>query len=346
MQPLKDIVIVDFTRLLPGPLATHLLQQMGATIIKVEHPKRKDVTRFQPPFIEGEATLFHLLNHQKNIQTIAYDTPEGKEKLAGWLRKADILIEQFRPGAMESWGLAYEQLKQKYPWLLYLSLTGYGQDGELAKVAGHDINYLAYSGLLSLNKDENGKPVIPGVQIADIAAGSFKVVQACLLALLQRQKDGKGQFIDIAMVDGLIPLMAIPFAQLWGGLHPATANFLSGGLVNYNVYQCSDKKWIALGALELKFWNKFCQLAGQPNWERKQVLELSIHVFPKAEVEAYFATDTRDAWAQKYAQEDVCLAPILEIEEIEDQNHIKTRGLFHSFETEKGNIMKTFRNHN
>ncbi|NRB63674.1 MAG: CoA transferase, partial [Saprospiraceae bacterium] len=186
LQPLQDITILDFSRLLPGPLATLLLKQMGARVIRIEHPKRSDLARQQPPFIGGQSTLFAALNLEKETVKIDYTTLVGKQQVFDLLDQADVIVEQFRPGTMDRWGLGYDALSEVKPDLVYVSLTGYGQSGPRASMAGHDINYLALAGLLDMNRDQNGKPVIPGVQWADICSGSSWCTTAVYSGLFHR----------------------------------------------------------------------------------------------------------------------------------------------------------------
>jgi len=303
-------MILDFSRLLPGPLATSLLQRMGARVVRVEHPDRSDMARMQPPFVAGKSTLFASLNAGKETLSLDYTSAAGKGKVYELVEQADVVIEQFRPGVMASWDLGYEQLKDHKHDLVYASLTGYGQEGELALRAGHDLNYLALAGVLDLNRDERGRPVIPGIQIADIGGGSFMLAMAVVSALLQRERTGQGSYLDVSMLDGLLPMMTIPFSQHQGGLDVRSANFLNGGLVNYQVYETADGRWMALGALEPKFWNAFCRLAGRPDWERSSPMECSVHVFPKEEVDAFFKTRTQAEWIRWADGHDICLTPV------------------------------------
>lgn len=309
--------ILDFTRLLPGPLATKILAEQGCRVIKLEIPHKPDPLTEQPPFDEkGNSVLYQSLNGNKTIEKIDYTMYSKDLQIQGALDKllsaSDVLVEQYRPGVMQLWGLGYEQLRLKYPKLVYISITGYGQNSPLSAEAGHDITYLAYGGILSQNLDKDGNPVIPNIQIADIAAGSYPAVTACYKALYERSQTGQGQYIDISMLDNLRPLLTIPNAQRAGGWNPREANFLSGLLVNYNLYRCSDGKWLALGALETKFWNNFCLWAGRPDWQRHSQLELSIHIFPKHEVEAFFLSNTRDHWVSLAFGKDICLAPVMD----------------------------------
>jgi len=323
-QALAGKTILDFSLLLPGPLATKMMAQLGAKVIKIESPNKKDDTRLYPPFRDGKAVLYELLNQNKEQKLIDYRSPKGREAVLQLAKEADVVIEQFRPKAMEAWGLGYEDFKRVNPNIIYCSLTGYGQTGPYHSLAGHDLNYLATTGLLDLNRDDNGKPIIPGVQLADIAGGTYMLLTACLAALVQ----GKGQYIDVAMLDGIIPLLSIPMAQLWGNIDPHQIQLLHGGLVNYNVYECQCGRWVALGALEVRFWNTFCQLVGKPSWKRKHFSELSVHTFPKEEITKLFLSKPRKEWIAIAQQEDCCLSPILKINEIADDQHIAHRQYF------------------
>ena len=339
MNLLQGITLLDFTRLLPGPLATNLLAQAGAHVIKIEHPQRQDYARKQPPLHKGDSLFFQALNHSKSFQTLDYQSPEGAAILTEMIKNAHVLIEQFRPGAMESWGWGYEAVRKINPQIVYISLTGYGQTGPSAHLAGHDLNYLACSGVLSLNKDERGKPVIPGIQMADIGSGAYMTVSACMMGLYHQMRTGQSIYIDVSMLDGLMPLLAFPLTQHWGGWDPQTLKVLSGGLVNYNVYECADGKWVALGALELKFWRNFCAWANRPDWIRNHEMELATHIFPGEEVADLFKTRTQAAWIQAAENHEICLSPIVEIDELEAQEQLLARKVFSQFQTDRGNTL-------
>jgi len=325
MQLLDDITIVDFSRLLPGPLATDLLQQLGATVHKIEHPTKGDYTKMQPPMVKGQSTLYQALNGNKQVHQIDYLQPEGRQQVLSMVAEADILVEQFRPGVMEQWGLGYQAVKAAKADIIYVSLSGYGQTGPYAQTAGHDLNYLALSGILGLTTAPNGQPVIPGVQVADISSGSYMTVNACLAGLYHRQRTGKGSYHDVSMFDGLLPLLTIPATMQWGGVNPAEARFLAGDLVNYNVYKTSDGQWVALAALEMKFWNNFCQATGHPDWQRQHQLQLSTKVFPHHEVVALFASKTLHEWLALAQQSDMCLSPVQLPHQVQTDPHVAAR---------------------
>lgn len=341
MNTLQGIKIIDLTRLLPGPLATHLLAQMGAEVIKIESPKRMDYARASGAQVDGASILFHQLNHNKTSKILDYNSEEGKTELLDLIKNADALMEQFRPGAMDAWGLGYDDIKKINPNIVYVSITGYGQQGDYSNEAGHDFNYLAYSGVMSLLKDEKGKPVVPDTQLADIG-GAYMAVMATQAALLQRFKAGKGSYVDVALCDAVTPFLVIPHGLNSGGLDFRKYNVINGKTtVNYSPYECADGKWLSVAAMEIKFWNNICELVGKENWKRKNPMELFVHVFPKKEVEDFFKTKTRDEWVAIFKGHDVCIAPILEIEELENHPYHQEKNTFEEFQTADGTKLKT-----
>lgn len=341
MQLLDGFKIIDFTRLLPGPLATHLLAQMGAKVIKVESPKRMDYARASGPHVDGASVLFHQLNHNKVMKMIDYSEESGKAELLEIIKDADALIEQFRPGAMQAWGFGYEQIKAINPGIVYVSITGYGQDGKLNSVAGHDFNYLAYAGIMGLMKDEYGKPIVSDTQFADIG-GAYMAIMALQAALLKKAKTGKGSYVDVALCDSVNPFLAIPYALHSSGLDYRQYNTINGKTtVNYAAYQCADGKWLSVAAMELKFWNNLCDALGKSDWKRTHFTDLMVSQFPKEEVETLFLSKTRAEWMDDFKGKDVCVAPILELEELETSEYHQSKGTFQDIETPNGTKLKT-----
>lgn len=341
MDLLIGIKIIDFTRLLPGPVATHLLAQMGAEVIKIESPKRPDYVRALGKQVDGASMLFHQLNHNKQLKMVDYSTAEGKAELLDLIKNADALIEQFRPGAMDAWGFGYEAITKINPGIVYVSLTGYGQNSIYKTEAGHDFNYLAYAGIMSLLKDENGKPVVPGFQLADIG-GAYMAVMAMQAALLKKHRTGKGSFVDVNLCDAVMPFLAVPYSIHSQDMDHQKFNVINGKTaVNYAPYECADGKWLSVAAVELKFWNNICDIVGKPDWKRDNEFALMNNQFPKKEVEDLFKTKTRDAWMEIFQGKDVCIAPILEIEELENSDYHKDKNNFEEFETENKTKLKT-----
>jgi len=317
MNLLQGIKIIDFTRLLPGPKGTQLLAQMGASVTKIEHPKRLDYARFSGQPIGGAGRLFHQLNHNKKIVSINYDTEEGKAEIYDLIKRSDVIIEQFRPGAMASWSLDYESIKAINPQIVYVSLTGYQNNGSYANEAGHDLNYLAYSGVLSQIKDAQGKPVVPAVQFADISS-AYVLTMAVQAGIIQQLKTGEGCNINVPIVSTVTSYLAIPYALYKDGLAVDQFNVFNGkSFVNYAVYKCADEEWIALGAYEMKFWNNFCNLIDKEEWKTDNLLNLSVSNFDKSKIETLFLTKTRSEWIAFFKDKDVCISPVLNLEEIE-----------------------------
>lgn len=327
--PLKGLRVLDFTRLLPGPLATQMMAEMGAEVFKIEDPDAPDYIRHFLPVVEGQSAYYLALNRSKKSIAIHYSTEAGRKIIYELVKTADLLIEQFRPGVMNQWGLGYDTLKHINPRLVYVSITGYGQNGPMAQEAGHDLNYIAMSGLLSITGLPY-TPVIPGGQIADIAAGSYMAIAGALTALYAREKSGHGQHVDVAMTDAVLPIITLQYARFKAEkqLLPAGTFELSGGLANYNVYQCADGKWVALGALEPKFWNNFCDMVQQPDWKEKILLPHHAMQTFRHTVAELFMKKTRQEWLEMAQGKEVCLTPVLHLDELEHHPHHVYRNNF------------------
>lgn len=328
--PLKGVKILDFTRLLPGPLATMFLADMGADVIKIEDPDNPDYIRDFEPRSDGMSILYLSLNRSKRSLALNYLSAEGKQTILNLVKTADVLIEQFRPGVMQQMGLGYETLKEINPHLIYVSVTGYGQQSSMAMAAGHDLNYIAIAGALGITGAAGGPPVMPGFQLADIAGGSYMAMNAVTAALYQREKTGKGDWIDVSMTDATLPFSALQFAYQQGtkqGIDRGKYE-LSGGLTNYNVYKCADGKYVALGSLEPKFWNKFCIRTNKPEWQSAFVKKGEALEELKKEVAAFFSGKTRSEWIDFFKHDDICLTVVNELEELENDPYLNERSMF------------------
>ncbi len=321
-QPLKDITILDFTRLLPGPYLTQLLGDLGATVIKVESTLVGDYARIAPPEM-GLAGLFEAVNAGKKSLAVNYRKPEGREIIYRLAQQADVFIEGFRPGAVKRYRLDYETLRGYNPRLVYCSLSGYGQSGPYRDRAGHDLNYVAVGGALGLNGEEDGPPVPPGVPIADLAGGMLAAI-AILAALLGRNRTGQGAYLDMALLDGVIswitPLALGPyFAQ---GQVPQRGRMpLAGGLPCFNVYPTADGRHLTLAALEPHFWQAFCQAVGREDWLPRQ-LDPSL----EGELRDLFRQRTLDEWMALFREVDACVEPVHTIEEVLAHPQVRHRG--------------------
>ena len=327
--PLDKIRILDLTRLYPGPLGTMMLADMGAEVIKIEDINNPDYMRYYPPYLRTESAGFLAVNRSKRSVAINLGTKKGVELFFLLVKTADVVIEQFRPGIIDKMGIGYKNARKIKKDIIYVSLTGYGQKGPYAMQAGHDINYIGYSGILSSTGTKETGPVIPGAQIADVAGGAYMTIIACLSALWAREKTGWGQQVDISMLDAILPLMTLQMAhyQAVGILPEAGQAALSGGLACYNVYQCADGKYVALGILEEKFWKNFCEVMRHSEWLDRQFVVGEEADKLRGEISALFLTKTRDEWIIAAADHDICLTPVVEIAEIENNYHLQTRNM-------------------
>jgi alpha-methylacyl-CoA racemase len=327
MPPLSGIKVVDFSTLLPGPLASLILVEAGAEVIKVERPGRGDEMRAYEPKLGRDSVNFALLNRGKRSLAIDLKEPEGRERLAPLLRGADVVIEQFRPGVMDRLGLGYDALKEGNPRLVYCSITGYGQSGPKAGVAAHDLNYIAETGLLGLSAGEDGAPVIPPALIADIGGGAYPAVINILLALQQRERTGEGCRLDVAMCDNIFTFMywALGNGFAAGEWPRPGEELVTGGSPRYQIDRTRDDRFLAAAPLEQKFWQRFCELIGVEVEHRDDARD------PKATRErvAELVRDRSAAqWEEAFRGEDVCCAIVASLEEALEAPQFRARGLF------------------
>lgn len=340
--PLKDMHVLDLTRLLPGPYCSLLLADMGADVIKVEDLQAGDYLRFNPPLTSsGMSVHYHMLNRNKRSVAIDLKKREGRElllELAGW---ADVLIEQFRPGVMESLGLDYDTISEVNPTIVYCSITGYGQDGPYRDVAGHDINYLGYAGVLGLTGKADGPPVICGVQIADLGAGGMFAAMSVLSAYVYRRNTGRGQHLDVSMMDGAISWLTINTGDFFVTGEPPGRQefFLHGSYPCYNVYEAADG-YMTVGALEGKFWKRLCEIMGKPEYAKEQFSEeLRDEIFEW--LRDTFKKKTRDEWMEVFEGEDCCVGPVLDLKEVSEDPQVKHREMMPEVDDEKTGKRRT-----
>lgn len=339
--PLVGLRVLDLTRLLPGPLATMMLADMGAEVIKIEDPDDPDYIRNFPPMVGGDSAFYLSLNRSKRSLSLNMRSEEGKNIFLDLIKTADVVIEQFRPGVLDKSGIGYEAANEINPKIIYVSITGYGQTGPYAQRAGHDLNYIAYAGVLG-NIGTKEKPIIPAPQLADVAGGSYAAVNACLAALFSRSNTGRGQHADVSMTDAVMPLNSLIYAEHSSGVDVDRNSFsLSGSRANYNVYECKDGKFIALGALEPKFWNGFCDMVQKPEWKDRIIDESEKAEELIRQVSQLFLTKTRDEWVATAEGHDICLSPVLEMSELKDNEQLKARGMIYEMETKNGEKLNT-----
>ena len=265
--PLRGVKVLDFSTLLPGPLATLILARAGASVLKVERPNGGDEMRSYVPRFGSTSANFAILNEGKRSVVADLKDPDDVTRVAELMKRADVLVEQFRPRTLERLGLGYEQAIKLNPSLIYCSITGYGQNGPKAARAGHDLNYIAETGLLSLTTDVQGAPTLPPLLIADLVGGTYPAVLNIILALRQRDAGGAGVHIDISMSNNLFSLQywALANAGAEGTWPRPGGELVTGGSARYQLYRTGDGAFLAVAALEDRFWNEFCQLVNLPD---------------------------------------------------------------------------------
>jgi len=338
MRPLDNITVLDFSTLLPGPLAGLMLARAGAHVIKIERPKTGDEMRTYEPKFSDFSVNFALLNEGKESIAMDLKSKDAKDRLKPLIEKADVLIEQFRPAVMDRLGLGYEALKRMNPGLIYCSITGWGQSGPKAKIAAHDLNYMAEAGILGLSVGSDGAPVVPSVLAADIAAGAYPAVMNILLALRNRETTKQGAYLDVAMGDNLLT-----FAY-WGlgngfaaGEWPGGGDALvTGGSPRYQIYATADGRYLAAAPLEEKFWTNFCEVIKLPQESRSASAD-RIQVI--GEVARIIKTKSAAQWMQEFAGSDVCCSIVASLKEAVDDPHFAARKLLDRSVTADGRSM-------
>lgn len=327
MLPLEGVRVLDFSTLLPGPLAGLILAEAGAEVIKVERPGQGEDMRAYEPQLGGTGAGFTLLNRGKRSIALDLRAPGAAQSILDLAPGVDIVLEQFRPGVMSRLGLGYENFRAANPRIIYCALTGYGQSGPKAQVAGHDLSYAAEAGLLSLAAGADGMPGMPPTLIADIGAGTYPAVVNILLALRRRDASGEGAFLDVAMTDNLFTFMFWGLAMGHGsGKWPrAGEEQLTGGSPRYRVYRTADGRYLAVAALEEKFWQAFCRIIDLPAALCDDRRDPAASIAETARrIEAQAAAH----WDQVFAGVDVCCAVVRTIEEAIRDIHFRARGLF------------------
>ncbi len=328
MKPLDGRLVLDLTRLLPGALVTQNLASFGAEVWKVETPGRGDYARHLPPLIDGVGACFLLTNSGKKSLALDIKHGAGKEIFYRLVEKADVLVEGFRPGVMDALQLGYQQLSQRNPRLIYVALTGYGQDGPYARRPGHDLNYVALGGLLHSRKRNRPAPFT--VQLADVA-GAQQALIGILLALLARDAHGQGQKIDVSYLESALPLLTVPLAEYAATGRSEGIGLLAGRYACYNIYEAGDGRLLALGALEPKFWSAFCSALGCEELIADQYVEQRQPALIAA-VGEILRRQTAEQWLDLLQHVDTCITPVNDIAAAVNDPHLTFRGMFHPHE--------------
>jgi len=325
---LKGIRVLDLTRLYPGPYCTLFLSDYGAEVIKVEDKKAGDYLRHMSSDIQDMGARFVALNRGKKSITLNLKDNQEYQQFLELVRTADVLIEGFRPGVMKRLKLDYENLKDINKGLIYCSLTGFGQTGPYAQMAGHDLNYTSLSGLAKYQSDRDGNPVVPGFQVADLAGGSMMAISAILLALFHRERTGKGQYIDVSMLDGTLSLMPSLIPDSFTGKeHIPGAERLTGGLACYNLYETKDNKWMSVACLERKFWEEFCTILDHEHWIDLHLKPVQVQEKLKKNLQKLFKQEDQFFWVEKFSNSDCCVSPVHGLGDVMNDPHIQSRNL-------------------
>lgn len=321
-KPLQGIRVLDLTRLLPGPVATMHLADMGAEVIKIEDHGIGDYARSMGAVRNEVSQFFVAVNRGK--QPLRLDLKDGaqRQQFLDMLPDADVVVESFRPGVMDKLGVGWKVLSQRNPRLVMCAISGYGKDGPLSHLAGHDINYIGMAGMLEQNVGPDGVPALPNLQIGDLLGGAQAAVQGILAALIGARTTGIGRFVDISMTDAVFAHNIMPLVAVNEHGRPAQPgrDLLTGGVPCYNVYRTSDDRFMAVGALELKFWEALCEELERPDlktrhWSLGQQIGGSDAMTVKRELDAIFVTRSLAEWSDRFAKKDCCVTPILRADE-------------------------------
>ncbi|HZC05166.1 MAG TPA: CaiB/BaiF CoA-transferase family protein [Ktedonobacterales bacterium] len=344
ISPLTGLRALDLTRLLPGPFAGQMLTELGAETLKVEEINGGDGGRTLAPRVNGVGLGFLVSNRGKCSAALNLKDAEGHAAFLRLVDRADILLEGFRPGVMARLGLGYDTLLARNPRLIICAITGYGQDGPYQQRAGHDVNYLGYAGLLAHLARPGAPPPLPGPLFADIGGGAMMAVIGVLAALVARGVTGRGQVVDVSMLDGSLALAPVLMAPLLYGLPEAMPGSapLTGALPGYNVYETADGRYVTLGALEPKFWAEFCARVGRP--------DLTSHHIPRdaadrdatiGELVALFRTRARAEWLALLADTDSCVGPVNTLAEALADPQIQARGVVASAQPDGQTMLRS-----
>ena len=324
---LDGLLVLDFSTLLPGPMATLMLAEAGAEVIKIERPNSGEDMRSYDPRWGADSVNFAMLNRGK--KSIALDLKDAaqRERLTPLLERADVLVEQFRPGVMDRLELGYESIAQRHPHLIYCSISGYGQSGPKRDVAGHDLNYIGDAGLLALSMGSENEPVVPPALIADIAGGTYPAVLNILLALRERDRTGKGCQLDISMAENVFPFLywALGNGQAAGEWPANGAELVTGGSPRYRLYPTADGRFVAAAPLEAKFWASFtAAIELEANW----CDDAADPAGTIARVAAIIRAKPAAHWAPIFAQADCCCSLVSSVEAAMADPHFRARGIF------------------
>ncbi len=321
---LDGVTVLDLASVGPAARASRWLADYGATVVKVGPVPASDGVHITPPFFAYSA------HRAMNRVMVDLKSAEGTDVFMRLAEHADVVIESFRPGVAARLGIGYDDVRERNPRIVYCSTTGYGQSGPHAGRAGHDLDYLAVSGFLDCSgRGPDGKPPIPGATVADSAGGGMQAVIAILAALVGRGATGEGTYLDVSVADGVVALMALQIDEyLATGVVPGAGHgLLTGRYACYDTYRAADGAWLAVAAIEERFWSNLCRALGLPQWVDRQTDD-AVQERIRSDLAAVFATRDRDEWVAELAEADTCVAPVLSVPEVVEDPQLSARGAF------------------
>ncbi|NIA19137.1 MAG: CoA transferase [Xanthomonadaceae bacterium] len=339
---LKDLRVLDLSRLLPGPFCSMVLADHGARILKLEAPGEGDYIRSWEPKVDNYSALFLAVNRNKKSLTLDLKTELGQEIFFRLVREYDVVLESFRPGVMSRLGIDYHKAKKVNEKIIYCSITGYGQFGPEAQKAGHDLNYLAESGILHTSGCADGQPVVPGIQVADIGGGALYAVNAILMAYIAVQRGETGAHLDISMTDGLVSMFSLLSAYFFAqGRDPGpNETTFNGGQADYQVYETSDNHYMALGALEEKFWHNFCEAIDRPDLIGRQQGDGKAQGQLIQELKDIFSRRTINEWQVLLEGKNTCCEPVVSFGDVAANEHFRARNMFYDLDLPDGGSIR------
>ncbi|WP_088178907.1 CaiB/BaiF CoA transferase family protein [Thauera butanivorans] len=327
--PLAGVRVLDLTRLLPGPLATQHLADYGADVIKIEDTGAGDYARGMGAMGGDTSWFYQVVNRNKRSLRLDLKHPEGRAVFEKLVADADILVEGFRPGVMDKLGIGYAALARINPRLVFCSISGYGQTGPYAQRAGHDINYIGYAGVLDQIGAAGGAPALSNLQLGDLLGGTMTALFGILAALVDARASGKGRMVDVSMTDGVMAHAIFPLAEVLanGRVRPRGEDLLTGQVPCYGVYRTADGRYMAVGALEEKFWNMVCDALERPDLKPFHLASGEAGERARAEVAAIFARRSQAEWVALFDGVDCCVTPVLSLDESLENPQLQARGM-------------------
>ncbi len=329
-KPLSGIRVLDLTRLMPGSICTLHLADMGADVIKVEDPWEGDYSRSIGAKDDATALYYLVMNRNKRSLKLNLKLPRGRDLFQDLARNAQVIVESFRPDVVDRLGIGYEAIKHLNPQIVYCSISGYGQTGPYRHKTGHDINYCAYAGIIDQIGQRGGPPVLSNFQIADTVGGALCAVMGILAAIVDTQRGGSGRHIDVSMTDCSLAHNIMPLVALneTGDSHARGEEMLSGGLPGYGLYETADGRYMAVGAIEQKFWKTFCETLERPDLIDKNQANGEEAQDLRCELASLFKTHTQAYWIERFDAVECCVSPVMSLGESKNNEQFRAREMF------------------